>query len=246
MQENGMLVFAGKEVGEEILSYLLTTNAPVLRVIAANKNDTNILAIAKSRGIPADVYHPKLQQELINDGRSYEWLVNLWSHHVLTPPILNMARRRLNVHTGLVPQSRGNCSATWTIRNGLHPGVSLLEMNKDLDEGAVYAQKPLTVRFPIRGADLQSMLKRECVNIFKEHWQLIFTGKIQPQPQVGCGRTFCLKETAEDRVLSSDKVLSVDELMQWILAHDFYPNTSAIIKYPNESYRVRVILEKDE
>ena len=240
----GILVFAARRVGLELLTYLLDIDAPVERVIAGSAEAGPILDLAENRGVPAQVYTPEVQSQLLLAGKRYGWLLNLWSPYILTPPVLELANRRLNTHPSLVPHSRGNDTAAWTIRNGLPAGVSLIEMHQGVDTGEVYAQQEVLYTFPIRGSELHAILQDELVALFKRLWPAIYSNEVPPEPQKGPVTYRTRRETERDRTLDASTTLTLEEFMCWALAHDFSPRTTAEVQYLDRRYKLTLAVEQ--
>ena len=239
-----MLVFAAKEVGLELVVYLLEIDAPVQHVIVGTAADQELLGVAAAHGISAEVYTHETQSQLIAAGQRYEWLLNLWCPHILRPAVLALAEHRLNVHPSLVPHCRGNDNAAWIIRKGLPAGVSLIEMREVTDAGEVYVQEEVPYSLPIRGRELHERLQREVLALFKTHWQAIYAGEIVPKPQVGPVSQHTRRQTEADRVSEVSTRLSMEDFMRWILAHDFSPGTTAEVNYLGRTYKLKLSVEE--
>ena len=240
----GVLVFASKRVGLETVEYLLDKQAPVARVIAGIDADQPIVEMAVARSIPAEVYGRQTQRALVAAGERYDWLLNLWCPHILRRPVLQLADRRLNIHPSLVPHCQGNDNAAWCIRKGLPAGVSLIEMEEQVDVGGVYAQKEVPYVFPIRGKELHEILQREAITLFEESWPAICLGTVAPRPQTGPGSYHTRRQTEGDRVVDADAAMSVDAFLHWVLAHDFHPRTTAECRYQGKTYKLRLTMEE--
>lgn len=234
----GILVLASKRVGLELVRYLLDSEAPVERVIAATPADAALVALATRRGVAAEGYTPATQATLIQERRRYAWLLNLWSPHRLRGEFLSLFDHRLNVHPGLVPLCRGNDNAAWTIRKRLPAGVALLEMREQIDAGEVYVQRPVPYTFPTRGQDLHHRLQEEAIRLFRDAWPAIYAGTLVPKPQCGKGHYHTRRQTERDRVLPATAVMSLEDFVLWILAHDFSPRTTAEMRYRGRTYRL--------
>jgi methionyl-tRNA formyltransferase len=240
------LVFASKRVGEQLFSYLLETEYPPDRIVVGSEGDRAILNIAEKAGIPAEVISPDVLQNLVETGRTFDWLLSLWCPTILPASVLNLAQRRLNTHPGLVPACRGNDTAAWTIRKNLPAGVCLMEMDESVDTGDVYVQREIAWEFPTRGQELFERLQEEVVDLFKTSWPAISRGEIQPTPQAKGGCTHTRKETNEDRVRSGTDAMSAGNLLSWALAHDFFPDWTAEVEREGRRYKVRVIVDEAE
>lgn len=227
-----------------LVSHLLKTNESIQQVIVASSADQSIYDMVKERQIPVQTYGPQIQAKLVEEGRRYQWLLNLWSPHLLRPSLLALADNRLNVHPGLLPHCRGNDCAAWAIRKGLPAGVTLLEMREGIDVGEIYVQREVACPFPMRGQELHELLQRESEKLFEDHWPEIRSGAITPKPQSGLVSSHTRRQTNQDRVLDSSVNMSVDEFMSWVLAHDFSPGgTTAEVRYGGQTYRLSLAVE---
>jgi methionyl-tRNA formyltransferase len=239
-----ILVFAGKRVGRELVSYLLDIDAPVRRVIVGTSDDRDILDLLNAKQVPGEIYSNQTQSRLIEEGHRYEWLLNLWGPHILRPSTLDLANHRLNAHPSLVPHCRGSDCAAWTIRKQLPAGVTLMEMREEVDVGEVYAQKEVPYSYPTPGRELHALLQPELVALFKESWPAIFSGAALPKPQTGPVSHHTRRQTNQDRVLDGSDPATLEELVRWILAHDFYPGTTAEMRSNGRIYKLSLMVEE--
>lgn len=239
----GLLVFASKRVGLALLGYLFEVGAPVGRVICSPADDA-IVALAAQRGLAASAGSPELLSSLPAEGERYAWLLNLWSSLVLPPAVLALAERHLNIHPSLVPHFRGSDSATWTIRRGAPAGVSLIGMTAALDGGDVYVQEEVPYRFGTNGRELHGMLQDRAIDLFRRSWPAIAAGQMEPRPQGSGGSTHRRRDTVADRVREADEAPWLTEAVRWVLAHDFWPDTTAEVRCSGRRYRLRLTVEE--
>jgi hypothetical protein len=237
-----LLVFAGKQVGHDLLEWLLDQGYPVARVIAATADD-ECLPLAAARGVPAEAYAGGLPGRLLDEGKRFGWLLNLWSPHKLAPATLTLAAHRLNVHPGRVPQCRGNDNAAWTIRLGQPAGVSLLEMTDAFDAGAVWAQREVDWPLGTRGRELHERLLAAAVALFMDAWPDLYAGRVTAQEQRGAVGSHTRKQTNADRCRAGGDSMRLEEMVRWALAHDFSPGTTAELTLDGRRYRLRLSLE---
>jgi methionyl-tRNA formyltransferase len=239
-----ILVFASKRVGAELLRYLISRNDPIDRVIAASELDGDILNICRQSGIPCDVFSQAVVEQVVARGKRYDWLLDLWSPHILRKPLLDLARNRANLHPSLVPHARGADSTAWILRKGLLAGVSILEMTEVIDAGGLYAQQQIDIEFPMRGLALHEQLRDEMIALFRRSWPRMLSGELTATPQPPGGSHHRRKETNADRIRDGGTPMTIDEVVGWMLAHDFHPGTTAELERNGQRYRVRVLIEK--
>lgn len=233
-----ILVFASKNVGLEVVEFLVQRGDGVDFVVAASTIcDQPILDLCHQNGIPAAFYSPQTLDHLLQKNESYKWLINAWSPHILRPAILSLAERRANLHPSFVPHCRGSDSTAWCLRKNLPAGVSIIEMTEGIDEGAVYAQEQVDVPFPTKGKELHVVLQESMSVLFKRAWPEMLQGK-EPIVSQDAGSYHLRKQTNEDRVRQADSAMSLEETVRWILAHDFAPGTTAEMEMDGKRYKL--------
>ena len=239
-----ILVFAGKRVGSALLSYLISRPEWIGHVVAASDADAAIQSMCEQHDIPCVSYDALDIAALRSVTTQYEWLLDLWSPHILSKEILSLARHRANLHPSLAPHARGADSTAWCIRKDLPVGVSILEMTEVVDAGGLYAQKPLKVEFPISGRQLHERLQDEMITFFKQMWPDMLAGRITPCPQPSGGSHHRRKQTNEDRKQKADAVMTLGEAVRWMLAHDFHPGTTAELEQDGQRFALQLTVTK--
>ncbi|MDD7985728.1 formyltransferase family protein [Lentisphaera marina] len=239
-----LLVFASKDVGFACVKNIYETVGSIELLVVA-ESDTDIYDFAAKHDIKTKFYNEKLQDEIVRDCGQYNWLVNLWSSHILSDSILSKAMHSLNVHPSLVPFCRGNDNAAWTIRTQSPGGVSIIEMTQVVDGGDVYCQRKVDYKFPETGKAYHERLKRELISLFQASWESIYMEEIQPQRQIGEISSYKRNQTNTDRVRAGGaKFLDLEEVINWVLAHDFSPGTKAEVIVDGEVYELSLKIKK--
>lgn len=239
-----ILIFAGKRVGSTLLSYLASRPERIGYVIAASDTDEAIQSTCRQHDIPCSTFGSLDVGALRSVTTQYEWLLDLWSPHILGNEILSLARHRANLHPSLVPHARGADSTAWCIRNNLPVGVSILEMTEVVDGGGLYAQKQLEVQFPVSGRQLHERLQDEMIAFFQEVWPDMLAGRIVPHPQPAGGSSHRRRQTNEDRKQKAEAVMTLGEAVRWMLAHDFRPGTTAELEQDGQRFKLELTVTK--
>lgn len=240
----GIIVFATKDVGRDAFETLVSSGTAVDRLYVVRPTDTETLDMAAAAGIPGEVAAENLEESMVREGTRYAWLLNLWADRIFSREFLNLFNRRLNLHPALVPHCRGNDCATWAIREQEPAGVSLIEMEAGIDAGAIYAQKIVPHQFPETAAALQRRLKSELVGLFRDRWPDILAGRVDAVPQTGEGSYHRRRDTVADRTRQATDCMTVEEMIDWVRAHDFAPDTTALVARDGETYRIRLDIER--
>ena len=113
-------------------------------------------------------------------------------------------------------------------------------MNDEIDQGDLYYQKEIKYKFPIKGKDLYNIVMDNLIQLFKDKWQDIYRGKITPYKVKNRGKIHTRKATNEDRIMRFDDMMSIKECINWILAHDFSPNTTAELIDNDKRYKLTI------
>lgn len=108
----------------------------------------------------------------------------------------------VNIHTSLLPRWRGAGPVQWAILEGdLETGVSLMKMERGLDEGPVYQE----IRTPILPDDTPPVLLARLGELAVSHFPQLLAdlenGKALAKPQAAEGITYARKLTKEDALL---------------------------------------------
>lgn len=238
-----ILVFASKDVGHACLKHLIKSGCDIGLVIAGLADDQKILDLCAANGIAADIAGAKTQAGIAADTRRWSWILSLWNPHILSPALLARGEKTLNLHPALLPHCRGNDTAAWILRKRLPAGVTLLEMEAGVDTGRVWAQQEVPYEPMTKGRDLYARLQRELTDLFIERWADIHAGRVQPIPQASPATSHTRRQTNQDRVVDLDRDHPFQPCIDWLLAHDFHPRTTAEIIRCGKRYKVTIELD---
>ncbi len=148
-----------------------------------------------------------------------EWLIELPKHQTL------------NAHPSLLPKLRGASPIRSTLLTDLSAcGVTIMQMDKDLDHGSILYQQPVELASPIPGRELDHTLSHMCGDLLVHVMREIVAGTITPTPQNHEEATFCTKISKEMSELTLDPYhLPSGEdafaLYRQICAFDGWPET---------------------
>lgn len=102
----------------------------------------------------------------------------------------------INAHPSLLPKLRGASPIRSTLLTDLSAaGVSIIQMDAELDHGPLLDQLPVTLTTPIPGRDLDTMLARMGGCLLVDVMQKLPLGQISPVPQDHTKATFTTKIT---------------------------------------------------
>lgn len=105
----------------------------------------------------------------------------------------------LNLHFSLLPQYRGALCVAEALKNqDPHTGVTLMEMDQQLDHGPIISQAKQVVDINDNLATLTSKLTHTAIRLLKKTLPLYLSGRLTPQPQDETQATYT--KTIKDQV----------------------------------------------
>ncbi len=109
-----------------------------------------------------------------------------------------------------------------SIIEGSVTGVTLHQIDKGADTGAIWAQRPVTVQPTDTAKDLYIRLQKEIVSLFEENWRDIKLDNLEPAPQDHEKATYHAKKEIEklDKI-ELDGVYTGLELINKLRARSF-------------------------
>lgn len=164
---------------------------------------------AEARGIP--VFQPttlKHREELtpLTD-TAFDFFVVLAYGKIMPEWLISLPTYgTINAHPSLLPKFRGASPIRSTLLHDLSAcGVSIIQMDKDLDHGPILAQLPANLyQRPIPGLELDTTLARMSGCLLSDVMDKLPTGGIVPAAQDHTAATFCTKITKDMAELHLD------------------------------------------
>ncbi len=150
-------------------------------------------------------------------------------------------RGTLNIHPSLLPEFRGPSPIQATILAGATPGVTIMQMDEEVDHGPIVIQKVkgkgqnLDKPFP----DLRDDLARLGAELFLEVLPDYLTGKVKPSEQDHAQATFTKKIKKADGEI---KLTDPAELnYRKFLAYEPWPGTYFFADRRGQSTRIKIV-----
>lgn len=121
--------------------------------------------------------------------------------HLIPEEVLKLLPGRVvNLHTSLLPYNRGSAPNFFSFVEDTPKGVTIHLMDKGLDTGDILCQKELCFdETKETFSSTYDALSEEIKQLFRENWQAIRDGKLQPVRQEGAGSCHRMRELEEIR-----------------------------------------------
>jgi len=122
--------------------------------------------------------------------QNVDFVVTVYWPWLLSNAFLHSIRDSVNFHPSLLPANRGWYPHVHSIVNGSPNGVSLHRISERADEGAIWAQRSVTIPLTFTAKSAYLDLQNEIVDLFTETWDRISSGQLEPTPQSSVGASY--------------------------------------------------------
>jgi len=158
--------------------------------------------------------------------------------HIVPPEILAVPEAGcLNVHPGLLPETRGYNPNVWSIVEDRPAGVTIHYMSEAVDEGDIVATQTVDASFADTGRTLYERLEAACVELFIDTWPAIEAGEVDPSPQDDGEAGWHTKSEFDALCeLDPEAEYTVRELLDRLRALTFPPFDNAYVDVDGERY----------
>ena len=225
------------------MKFLVDSSYPIA-LVAVTDYETNkdILALCDSKGINCCRVDEALTD--VKEGEYY-WLINAWCSTIFKGDFLSKFTKRLNLHPSYYPWGRGSDSASWSILEQSKYGVSLIEMEEEIDAGGLYSRAEIEYDLTTKAAHLNDSAKHKLVELFAESWPAIFAERVVAQEvDKAIGSYHVKKDKMALTTIDHNEKTTFMELLRIAAALDFLPKTGAKIVVNGEEYFVEINLSR--
>lgn len=168
--------------------------------------------------------------------------------YILRPEFLDLFPAGvLNLHPAYLPYNRGAYPNVWSIVERTPAGVTLHYVDAGVDTGDIIAQRQAPVEFVDTGETLYRRLEEACVELFKDTWPLIRSGRATRVPQDEREGTYhSTRDVERIDTIDLDRTYTARELIDIIRARTFppYPGTYFIHEGRKVHLRLQLLYEE--
>ncbi|EKD41423.1 MAG: hypothetical protein ACD_73C00724G0005 [uncultured bacterium] len=136
----------------------------------------------------------------------------------------------INLHASLLPKYRGAAPIQWALINGeSQTGVTLMQMNAQMDAGDIYCQKIIDIKPDDNEASLFKKCSVAGTALLLENLNLLCEKKLKASPQNKDQVTYARLLKKEDGLINFDEsAIKINQLIKglssWPVAHTFIDN----------------------
>jgi len=169
-----------------------------------------------------------------------------WWPYILEQEIILIPKQGfINLHPSLLPYNRGKDPNFWNLLEGSPFGVSIHFVDPFIDSGDIIFQSPIEKTWEDTGQTLYNKATKEIVDLFKNNFHIIKSGKLRRKPQQkNVGSLHFRKEIEAASRIDLDKKYKARDLLNIIRARTFFPHPGAWFIDDGERYEVRIDIKK--
>jgi len=124
----------------------------------------------------------------VSDIQNFDFLFSFGYRYLLNKEILDFFKNKaINFHISYLPWNKGADPNLWSILEDTPKGVTIHQMDYDLDTGKILYQEQILFDDEDTLKSSYEKLETELVEIFKKNWHKIKNGKVIPKKQKGEG-----------------------------------------------------------
>ncbi len=181
--------------GHEIVLVLTQPDRPTGRGLKLAPSAVKALALALGLEVfqPAGLKDAQTQQRLRALGAD---LMVVAAYGLILPePVLAMTRLgAINIHASLLPRWRGAAPIQRAILAGdAHTGISIMQMDRGLDTGPVFAAEAVPIAPEDTGASLHDKLAELGARLIVSALARLERGQLHAEPQADAGASYAAK-----------------------------------------------------
>lgn len=165
----------------------------------------------------------------------------------LFPTEMVNAVRCVNVHPGFNPYNRGWFPQVFSIINGLPMGVTIHEIDNELDHGEIIVQEQITANSWETSLDIYNRIIQKELELLDSHLTNIIEGDYKTSVPSGEGNLNLKKDFQNLCQLDLDKTQTVRETIDLLraLSHGSYNNGYFIDKESGKKVYVKISLQPE-
>ena len=183
-----IMLCANDKVGVEVAKFLKEENDIIEFLLLHDKEENqkkigDIIKFAKPKRIflANQMYNENVIKEI--KSCNIDFIITVYWAYLLKPEIIALAKNTLNFHPALLPINRGWFPHVHSFIEGTPFGVTLHQIDEGADTGPIWVQKEVFPDEIDTSGSMYKKLQNEIIDLFKENWKKIKTGKIKPFPQ---------------------------------------------------------------
>ena len=219
MNKKKIVIFYGRKIGKKVFQILnKNKNIEIISTISTSKTRRN-------KDLQFNKYRKnkswKLIYEKLKKFNNFT-IITAWWGFIIPKKILKLSNMNtINLHPSYLPYGRGKYPNIWSIINNEPFGASLCSLDTGIDNGGIYCQKKISVKFDSTAENLYDQAVKLCLDLFQKNYKKILNGKLKPRYKSVSGSYYHSKNIDNLRKLNLNKNYKLSALIKLINATSF-------------------------
>ena len=240
-----LAIFADKQVGFEILSYIIEDFKHDL-VLIVTKSESEISVLGNSHGIPcldsSDVELEGKFQEL-----NLDLAVLAWWPDIVSSRLTKLAKFGfINTHPSLLPYNKGRNPNFWALVDGNPFGVSIHRVEDKVDSGEILSQKEIIYDWTDNAETLYEKATLEMINLFKDTYPKIRNFNFETIQSTEIDVTRKLRDFVEKSRIDLDEVMCTRDFLNLLRAKTFNGYNGLVFEDEGITYEASILIRRLE
>lgn len=164
---------------------------------------------------------------------------------IIRQPLLGLPTRGfVNLHPGLLPQSRGKNPNFWALAEGKPYGVTLHQVDAGIDTGPILAEQRIPYDWTDTGESLFRKAIDAMVDLFRKAYPALRRNALAPVMQGPGGSTRYRRDLDPASHIDLDRSYTARQLLNLLRARSFAPHPGCSFEDDGESFEVRVTITR--
>ena len=236
--------------GLEVAKFLVEENENIIRLYVHKPDNQKLSNEIIDAVSCSEVYDASLLKDEAHVEElkllDADFIITVYWAYLLTPDVINSVKGSINFHPALLPINRGWFPHVHSIIDGSPLGVTLHRIDEGADTGPVWVQKEIDLLSTDTAKSIYDLLQREMVELFKNNWNAIKSGKLTPQAQDNSKAIYHKKNEIELLdFIDLDKETTARELINKLRARSFGDLGFAYFEDEGDRIHVNLRLSKN-
>ena len=177
-----------------------------MKVLFLGKPDDELVVWLKGQGEDVETAEDKIDLEFLNQVKP-DMIVSYNYRNILGKELIDFPEKgAINLHISLLPYNRGADPNPWSFLENTPKGITIHMIDEGIDSGDILVQKE--VKFDETRETLATSYNKlhyEIKKMFKDTWEDIKLGKIEPKKQKGKGSIHFKKDNIKFQKYLNEK-----------------------------------------
>ena len=193
--------------------------------------------------------------KILNSKKHIEWfqkvkfnaIICVYWPWLLKKEIFSSAKITVNFHPAYLPFNRGWYPHVFSFNNNTPFGVTLHQIEKKADTGAIWVRKKLYLKPLETLNEIYIRSQEEIVKLFKKNWKKISSGQIKPKKQIKVHNNYNSKKSVKQfDLIELQKNYLAKDLINQLRSRSFGNLSFSYFKKNNEKIYIKISLSKNK